>query len=132
MLGAGRTGIVVLALVGPVLAGGCGGSGDPKTKQLESELKDVHEIYLYYIKNEQKGPTKLADLVTAESAQIFPAAANALKGGKYLMVWGVNSKDSGTLLAYEKEVPTQGGTVLMADGSLRTMSAEEFKAAKKP
>jgi hypothetical protein len=37
-----------------------------------------------------------------------------------------------TVLAYEANVPTAGGPVVMVDGSSRQMTAAEFAAATKP
>ncbi|HTK78257.1 MAG TPA: hypothetical protein VL371_23550, partial [Gemmataceae bacterium] len=59
-------------------------------------------------------------------------ALRALNSGKYVGVWGVSGKDSSTVLAYAKDAPAQGGAVLMADGSVKNMSAEEAQAAIKP
>ena len=36
---------------------------------------------------------------------------------------------SNTVLAYEKDVPTKGGAALMGDGSVKKLSADEFKKA---
>ena len=36
-----------------------------------------------------------------------------------------------TILAYEKDVPASGGLVLMAEGSVRSMTADEFKKTPK-
>ena len=36
------------------------------------------------------------------------------------------------LLAYEAAVPEKGGAVLLADGTITTMTAAEFAAAPKP
>jgi prepilin-type processing-associated H-X9-DG protein len=38
---------------------------------------------------------------------------------------------SNTVLAYDRLTPHQGGHVLMLDGSVKTMTAAEFKSAKK-
>jgi hypothetical protein len=35
------------------------------------------------------------------------------------------------VLAYETEVPEKGGAVLMQDGTVKTMTADEFKSAPK-
>jgi hypothetical protein len=35
------------------------------------------------------------------------------------------------VLAYQKGVPTQGGFVLLSDGTIRPMSAADFQAAPK-
>ncbi len=52
------------------------------------------------------------------------------------MYWGVGLSDSAeaasTVLAYQKDVPEQGGEVLMQNGTAKKMTADEFKAAAKP
>jgi hypothetical protein len=98
----------------------------------DAELKEIYECYQHHIKSEQKPPAKQADLVKRQYEGIYPNALDAVKKGKYIVIWSVADKGSGTVLAYEKDAPTQGGRVLMADGSVRTMSADEFKAAKPP
>ncbi len=123
---------LLLLAVLPLLAAGCGGKSDPKMQQQETELKDIHEIYYHYLRSQQKPPGQLSHLTAKEYEGIYPAAVGALQKGKYLIVWGVTGKEAGSLLAYEKDAPTQGGTVLMADGTVKTLSAEEFKAAKGP
>jgi hypothetical protein len=73
----------------------------------------------------------MSDLASRQYEGIYPGAVHSLKQGKYVVVWGVKDKDSGTVLAYEKDAPTKGGAVLMADGTVREMTADELKAAKK-
>jgi hypothetical protein len=120
--------LLAVALLGP----GCNkkGEGDPATNSRNAELGEIHEMYMMYVKQNQKPPQQLADLQGAQAA-IYPRGSQALKDGRYLPVWGVSSKDSHTVLAYEKDAPTQGGTVLMADGSVKTMTAAELQAAVK-
>jgi hypothetical protein len=129
-----KTGIFVcLASLPFFLVLGCGGSSNqPKgiVAQQDAELNQLYECYQHHIKSEQKPPAKQGDLLKKQYEGVYPAAIDAVKKGKYAVVWNVNDKGSGTVLAYEKDAPTQGGRVLMADGSVRTMSADEFKAAK--
>jgi hypothetical protein len=107
---------------------GCGKKDTPQAKA-EDLLTKVYEVYQLYIKNHQSPPTKLADFKTYEGSH--PAAVDALKQGKYDVVYGVSGKDGATVLAYEKDAGSKGGLVLMADGTVKQMSAEQFNAAKK-
>src|SRR5262245_36994256 len=93
--------------------------GDPE----KAELNDFYDLYTTYLKQHQQPPKQLADLATPEYENISPGAVAAVRSGKYVVVWGVAGKDSGTVLAYAKDAPTQGGLVLMADGTIKTMSA---------
>jgi hypothetical protein len=125
-----KAGTLLLFTVLPVLAVGCGGSSSTLSPQ-HNALKEIHEMYGHYVKSQQKAPSQLSDLAKKEYEGIYPGAVAALKQGKYVVVWGVNSKDSGTVLAYEKDAPSKGGAVLMADGTVKDMTAEELKAAQK-
>ena len=53
-----------------------------------------------------------------------------------LVYWGAGLSDgpdaASTVLAYQKDVPEKGGEVLMQDGTPKKMTADEFKAARKP
>ena len=64
----------------------------------------------------------------------FPQAYAGLQSGALVVYWGVefDPADSKTVVAYEKAAPESGGRVLTRDGSLHSMTAEEFKAAPKP
>jgi len=127
-----RVWILLLLTLAVVLTAGCGGSGPQSVASREQlDLKEIQEIYQLYVKNHQKAPSQLSDLTKRDYEGIYPGTVDALKKGRYVVVWGVNSKDSGTLLAYEKDVPTKGGGVVMADGTVKTMTADELKAAKK-
>jgi hypothetical protein len=113
-----------------VLAAGCGkGAPDPVQTLQNTELGEIYESYMHYLKSHQQPPKQLSDFKQYE--KINSLGFRVLKEGKYIAVWGVSSKDAGTVLAYEKDAPTQGGVVLMADGSQRTMTAAELQAAAK-
>lgn len=82
-----------------------------------------------YVKINQAPPKQFSDIDQKPYSEASSLAFNGVKEGKYVVVWGVSGKDSGTVLAYEKDAPTQGGMVLMADGTIKKMSADELKAA---
>jgi hypothetical protein len=119
----------------PFLAGGCGGDrsiGDPQEHRRKAELAEIYEIYTGYAKRNQRPPRQWSDLNQAEFQGVYPIGFQALQSGQYIAVWGVSGKDEGTVLAYEKDAPAKGGMVLMADGTVKTMSANELQAALKP
>jgi hypothetical protein len=119
--------VLVALLIVP--AGGCGKADfDPNLAVQKRELAEIHDCYTNYLKTNERPPTELSQLKKYEAA--YSAGLAALKDGKYIVVWGVKGKDAGTLLAYEKDVPTNGGVVLMADGTVKTMAADNFKSAK--
>jgi hypothetical protein len=119
-----------LLVVLSVLAVGCRGNTQP-TAPKAIGLKEVHEMYQHYVKRNQKPPHQLSDLAKAENEGIYPVTVASLKRGKIVVVWDIQGNDSGTVMAYEKDAPTQGGSVLMADGTVKQMTAAEFTAAKK-
>jgi hypothetical protein len=103
---------------------------DAALQRQKSELSDIYELYRDYSKRNQQPPKQLSDLNKKDFQSLYPIALQALQKGDYIAVWGVSGKDASTLLAYHKDVPTKGGTVVMADGTQKNMSADEFKAAK--
>jgi hypothetical protein len=124
--------ILFALLAGPALALGCGGTkgvGDPEVQLRKSELAEVYEMYMSSVKQNGRPPKQLSDLKSF--AQISPVGFKALQDGRYIAVWGVSDKGSNTVLAYEKDAPKQGGAVLMADGNVKNMTADELQAALK-
>ncbi|HEY2158693.1 MAG TPA: hypothetical protein VGH33_23885 [Isosphaeraceae bacterium] len=116
-------------------AQGCGpgGSGGPTTEQ-ELEIGQIGQLFRAYKKGQKPPPKGLRDLVALE--QGYPAAIASLKSKDVLLYWGAGLSDapdaSSTILAYHKDTPEKGGEVLMQDGTAKKMTAEEFKAARKP
>jgi hypothetical protein len=54
-----------------------------------------------------------------------------IRNGDFVVIWGAklfadSDKNDAQLLGYEKVVPEKGGMVLMAGGTTRKVSAEEF------
>ena len=116
----------------PVLAVGCSGkkAAEGDVQRRDSELSEVYEMFATFTKHNQRPPKQLSDLNSKEFQGIYPVGLKALRDGQYVAVWGVdvNGKDSGTVLAYEKDAPKQGGAVLMANGNVKTMSADDLQA----
>ena len=79
-------------------------------------------------------PRGIKDLMPM--AKGFPQAVNAIRGGQVLLFWKTDLTDDpqagSTVLAFTREVPVSGGQVLLRDGTIQTMTPDEFQAASKP
>jgi hypothetical protein len=98
-----------------------------------NDLKQIGLAYHAFHDSFRKGPTKAADL--GPFLENDKRLLGLLDDKVIVFQFGVAIADmvdgtSNTVLAYDKDVPTKGGLVLMADASVKTMSAEEFKKAK--
>jgi hypothetical protein len=120
--------------LGLILAG-CGGAPEiPPMPADEQGLKQFAELYRNYTKKNKRGPKSLKDLNVR--GQGYPGAVEMLKSGQLVVQWGApltpENEATDAVLAYVKTVPDQGGQVLMQDGwTIKTMTADEFKAAPK-
>lgn len=58
-----------------------------------------------------------------------------IQNGDYIVYWRVGLSDTApganAILAYEKKTPTEGGAVLLRNGTVKEMTAAEFQAALK-
>ncbi len=70
----------------------------------------------------------------------FPRAVKAVRSGEIVVIWGGKPADEEAvakgeagkgIMAYEKKTPTEGGLVLLQNGEVKTLTAEEFKSAPK-
>jgi hypothetical protein len=125
-----------------VFAFGCGGqsttsSASPTAdEQRRQTLLEVGEMYRMYVASNKKAPTKADDF--RGSQPVAPLGYRAVKDGAVVVRWGTRLNDtseagsndsSAEVLAYEKKVPEQGGDVLMKNRTIKSMTAEEFKAS---
>ncbi|MDR3638291.1 MAG: hypothetical protein P4L84_31095 [Isosphaeraceae bacterium] len=122
--------IVVLAAT----IAGCGGGSAAAPRSVEQlSIEQVGLLFRAYKKGQHPPPKNLKELLPLE--QGYPAAVAALRQKEVVVFWGAGLADGSeaatTVLAYHKQVPETGGEVLMRDGTARTMTAEEFKAAPK-
>ena len=113
---------------------GCGGSnttGNMSGPTASESAKDVAEMLKEHFEATKKAPNSPADLTDAPASH--PVGHAAVSAQEYVVFWKVpiSPTGSGTVLAYHKDTPRAGGSVIMQDGSVKTMSAEEFAAAPK-
>jgi hypothetical protein len=125
---------VALILLGPALAVGCGEKRgvqpitDADIAAHHAALGEIYEAVAAYEKSHQKPPKQVSDL--KEFQRTYPIGYPALQKGEYVVVWGVNAGKNGqAVLAYNKDAPKQGGVVVLANGTIRKMTAEELQSA---
>jgi hypothetical protein len=103
-----------------------------------NDLKQIALAFHNHLDATNKAPQKADDLVPYLDKN--QKLIDALKGGDYVFLYGVTllqmtEGSSNTVLAYEKDVPTKGGFVAYGDGSVKKLTADDFKKAilaKKP
>ena len=111
-------------------------SGGGPTKS--DVLREVGGLIGSYCGENRKAPAKVADLARYEPG--FPLGFQAVKSGDVVVVWGASitvdegggsSGGSAEVVAHEKKVPTEGGLVLLQNGSVKEMTPAEFAATPK-
>jgi hypothetical protein len=122
-----------------LLAAGCGGPNRPMTPEegQESVLTQVGEMYRAYQMSKKTPPTKLADFASVRA--VAGNGYEAVRAGDVVLRFGATLPDtkeepgqsaSDEVLAYQKQVPESGGQVLLLNRTVKTMTADQFKAAK--
>lgn len=128
-----RTPRTLLLLASAVFLVGCssGPQESSNTPQVEM-MADVAGLLRDYTADNNKGPSKLADLAKYET--LYSRGYQQVKVGDIVVVWGVPMPMDGGgtgVIAYEKKAEAEGGAVLLENGSSKMMTAAEFKAAPK-
>jgi hypothetical protein len=97
----------------------------------DNGLAELAQVYEYRAASNMGPPRRLEDLNEHDAA--LPVAYAKIQSGDYIVYWGVGLSSSGrdVVLAYEKDVPASGGLVLMQDGTVKSLTAAEFQAARK-
>jgi hypothetical protein len=121
----------ITALLTVIVPIGCGPSTAGPESMEQIKIVQVGQIFRIYQREQKPPPRGIKDV--GSLAEALPAAISSLKSGEVLVYWGAGLSDgpdaASTVLAYQKDVPENGGEVLMQDGTARKMTAEEFKAA---
>lgn len=119
--------IVVAAAVGP---GGCSRSTATVDTSLKPALLDFAQFLEAIPGDGIKPPKKLAEFLPREP--MAPVAAEHLQSGRMVYVWGAGLvKDGQRIIAYDKEVETSRGWVLLENGTVQEMTSATFAAAPK-
>jgi uncharacterized protein (TIGR03066 family) len=111
------------------------GSDRAKAKEARSRQNLMYKYGLAYrahIKVKGEAPTKAEDLIPY--LENDTRVIDPLKSGDVVFIYNVKleeMEDPGrTVLAYAKETPSKGGQVVMGNGAMRRMTAEQFKTAR--
>lgn len=127
---------------------GCGGEkqttdqSNPAVREDPNVREDLHllmSVYMMYGDIHGRGPRGIEDLREYIHTPKLKRAFMALQAGNYVFIWNYRMMDAAVagerlenlVLGYEKDTPTTGGHVLLADGHVTTMPAEEFNKAPK-
>jgi hypothetical protein len=104
----------------------------PSDARTTNDLRQIGLAYQNLFAVDGKAPAKAEDL--APYFDNNKRLLDLLKNEDVVFFYNVTplqmtSGSSNTVLAYVKDVPDKGGLVLMGDGSVKKMSADEFKKA---
>jgi hypothetical protein len=129
---AGR--VVASGLVLIVLWAGCESAPQPPPPpSAEEGLKELINVYRYIEYSKLPAPRRPEDF--SDHWDSMPTAFDRIKQGEILVAWGTGRSTvpgaANQVLAYEKKAPNEGGAVLLRDGTVKIMTAEEFNAAPK-
>jgi hypothetical protein len=91
--------------------------------------KDLRHLGLYLQSHGRNGrsPSKLDEL--ADLKRDLPQMYRAIQDGAVVVYWNAPLSPAEAVVAYERDAPTRGGAVLLADGSVLQLTPEEFRAA---
>ena len=125
-------GLLSLLSLSPFLTGCAKGTEQP-SKTPSDSMREIAEVYKYLRSEKLEAPASLKNL--EPYIDTLGSAWAKLESGDVVLRYRVHFAPSGSgaksVLAYEKNVPTGGGSVLLRDGTIMEMTAAEFKAAPK-
>jgi hypothetical protein len=125
-----RAKAAVVVLV--ILLAGCGGAKKNAAggADYQAMLTELGEALKTTAADGNKPPSRLAEFERIEP--MAPTASPLVRSGELVYLWGAGYAAGGTkVVAFEKKAESEGGLVLLQDGSVKKMSAEELKAAAK-
>lgn len=91
---------------------------------------DLSQFAVMYMA-EGKAPQRLEDMPGL--SRDMPSFAQAIRDGIYVVNWGARPgiDNSQAILAYVRDAATQGGVVVLLDGSVHNYSAQQFQDSPK-
>jgi hypothetical protein len=121
--------LVSLVGTGPGCGSGNGKQAEAVSPGAKDALQDLKQLLETAKSTGQKPPAGRRAVANFDATN--PAAANGLLRGLVVYVWGAGLTGGQAVIAYESEADTKGGWVLLQDGTIQQMTAEQFKAAPK-
>ena len=115
------------------LFAGCSSRGANVTNAEMIDLLEVGKLLRIAARQTGDPPAQLSDLEPFKAKYL--EAYNAVNSGDFVVVWETPIEIGGDggkpemVLAYGKDVPTNGGYVLMSSGKVTKMSPTEFASA---
>lgn len=119
--------LLALFLAAPLL--GCGKATTVAPSSKKDKLEEVADMLKNVKDQNMKPPASAADLGTVDP--FMPQAGADLRSGEIVYTWGAGLTGGSGVIAWEKKVPSEGGWVLLQDGTVKSMTADEFKSAPK-
>ena len=124
-----RSAFPILVVLGMGWLSGCGDA--PKMVVGESRkdhMVEIGEMIKSLAEEGRSPPSKMAELEAVEP--MLPLSGPLVRTGEIVYLWGAAYAPGSTrVVAYEKKAPAEGGWVVLQDGSVREMTADEFKSA---
>ncbi len=109
------------------------GDGQPTGPSAADGLANLKDLYSQAAKGEVAIPGSLAEFSALEP--FYPVAGPFVLGRQIECDWGAGLKPGPEAgrhrLAYEKNAGDHGGFVLFQDGTIRKVTADEFKSIPK-
>src|SRR5215471_14826801 len=111
----------LVALVAVGLLSGCGDSRKAARgagASLKDPLDELGQMLKGLADEKRKPPAKLAEMEAIEPT--IPLAAPLIRSGELVYLWGAEyASGSNKVAAHEKKAPTDGGWVLLQDGTVK-------------
>jgi len=112
---------------------GCGGGKTTFDPTGKHKMEEIGQMLTAAKASNTNPPARLEDLDRVEP--LVPLSVQDLRSGEIVYVWGASlSTDAAAAkawLAHEKKTASEGGWVLMQDGSVKQMTAQEFGTSSK-
>jgi hypothetical protein len=120
---------VAVVAAGLALAAGCGGSQQPQqVNPNKAALEDLGGMLKQLAEQNMKPPARLEELMEP----LVPTAGGMLRNGNIVYFWGIGYDAGSTkIAAHEKNAASEGGFVLLQNGTVKEMTAAEFASAPK-
>ncbi len=120
--------LIFIAVVAAILGLVVSARNQARVQETRNILKTVGLAYHHCVSETGSPPAKIADMNWC-GCGAGALAAKVIKDGLVVVVWNANvrtSENSKHVLGYATSVPTAGGPVLMADGTVKTVTVDEF------